>query len=774
MPRSLRQIACILVSVGMLGWASLASGNSVVVDRVTLNSPIPGTASTTRVNFRQGYAATPLVFVLVGDNNPDPSSLRVTNITTTGFDVVSYEPTGEDGPTNSEQIGYIAITPGTHTLSDGTVVEAGTLSVSSYQGRFVAGNSWQTLNFVTGFANTPALLLQTQGNNNGTLTPGTIAVPWMTSVSRNVSPTSAQVALERSETSTGNVTVPETMAYLAIDNSAAGTFTDNGGQAIAYQAVRTSDSITGWGTCATTGFATTLANPVVVANKSTRDGGDGGWLRRCSLSTSSVGFLVDEDRANDTDRAHTTEIASALAFSGPFDDLLVTGAWEAGNATVSSTNGATVAFTNVSFATPMTGVPLIFSQPTQPGAEPASIRVRNVTANGFQVAAVEPSGSGGAHESMVLDYIAMVPGSYELPDGSLFEAGFVDTSVVQGAGNVPGVKGWVNVTFVQPYTASPTFLAQVQSMANEPGADPSNPSVPWLTVAVASLSSASVSIALDRSEAAPGAVTFSERIGYLAFTADRHGTFLDALGSVITYDSRLAASAVRGYDDGCFAVPYTGPFAAVPLVIGHGTTRNGNNGGWLRRCGISNSTHSQHWDEDQSFDTERNHILEDVAQLAFSQSFAWLYEADINLDYTLLAVDDAISVTNPKSIPGAVMELTVQATNEGAAGTDADSVSLIVPVQTDTELFVGDLDGSGNPVIFVDGSAPHQSGLTWGGAGHISYSNDNGSTYTYTPPLSAEYDANVTHMRVAPSGKFTGVGPGSTPEFSVRYRVRIR
>ena len=59
-----------------------------------------------------------------------------------------------------------------------------------------------------------------------------------------------------------------------------------------------------------------------------RDGGDGGWVRRCSESSSSLGLTFDEDIDNDAERGHTTEaagiIAASTAFHANFDvDLLV-------------------------------------------------------------------------------------------------------------------------------------------------------------------------------------------------------------------------------------------------------------------------------------------------------------------------------------------------------------------------------------------------------------------------------------------------------------------
>jgi hypothetical protein len=57
----------------------------------------------------------------------------------------------------------------------------------------------------------------------------------------------------------------------------------------------------------------------VVATKNTRAGVDGGWLRRRDIATDSISLVIDEDRATDSDRSHTTEVAGVLLFSEPFD-----------------------------------------------------------------------------------------------------------------------------------------------------------------------------------------------------------------------------------------------------------------------------------------------------------------------------------------------------------------------------------------------------------------------------------------------------------------------
>jgi len=60
------------------------------------------------------------------------------------------------------------------------------------------------------------------------------------------------------------------------------------------------------------------AVPLVVAAQSSRNGGDGGWVRLHSVTSSEGKFVIDEDTACDTERMHTTEQVSVLAWSKAF------------------------------------------------------------------------------------------------------------------------------------------------------------------------------------------------------------------------------------------------------------------------------------------------------------------------------------------------------------------------------------------------------------------------------------------------------------------------
>ena len=126
--------------------------------------------------------------------------------------------------------------------------------------------------------------------------------------------------------------------------------------------------------------------------------------------------------------------------------------------------------------------------------------------------------------------------------------------------------------------------------------------------------------------------------------------------------------------------------------------------------------------------------------------------------------DPVNDVTDPKAVPGAVMEYSILVSNTGVSDTDNDSVVITDNVPPETKFCLADLAGGGSgPIRFIDGA--NASDLTYsftglGDAGDdLSFSNDNGATYTYSPTADADgCDSAITNFRVIPDGNFAGGG----------------
>ncbi|MEL6369887.1 MAG: hypothetical protein AAFR03_04115 [Pseudomonadota bacterium] len=276
----------------------------------------------TTVTFDRTFNTTPVVVVLATSQGGDPSDLRIRNITSSGFEVTPVEPPGNDGPHVSMTFHYVAMTPGVHILPTGETVVAGTHTTSTVQRAGVVGgpSGYDTVSFGTNLGANAAIVASIQTTNSETASiPGAPSTPWLSVVMDNPSATSVQMALERSEVASGTV-LTETIGYIAFPTGASGGFEDVTNTNVDWSASTTSNSVVGFdNACVTNSFTgSSFSSPRVVAGKVTRNGGDGGWFRRCSLSGTQIGLQVDEDIANDGERSHTNETASLLAFSRSF------------------------------------------------------------------------------------------------------------------------------------------------------------------------------------------------------------------------------------------------------------------------------------------------------------------------------------------------------------------------------------------------------------------------------------------------------------------------
>ena len=305
------------------------AGIYIEANQVTLNDTTT-TPTFTAVSFLQTYPTPPLVFVLPTNENTDPAAIRIRNVTTTGFEMAQVEPESQDGRSVPMTVDYIAMTEGVFTLPDGRTIEAGTHTTQTVQhGSGVpGGEGWDTVNYASTFAN-PSVLLQIQGfTNEYNNPPSTTSRPWLTASIQNVGNTSFETALERSEVNDGNpatINTDETIAYLAIDGDVQGSFAAQG-TTILYETIVSADNIQGWdnencagGVGQSVPFVNTYSvTPLAIGHTRRHDGGDGGWIRRCSIDATQIGLAYDEDIFRDGERNHTTEQASVLVFSEAF------------------------------------------------------------------------------------------------------------------------------------------------------------------------------------------------------------------------------------------------------------------------------------------------------------------------------------------------------------------------------------------------------------------------------------------------------------------------
>jgi len=266
--------------------------------------------------------------------------------------------------------------------------------------------------------------------------------------------------------------------------------------------------------------------------------------------------------------------------------------------------------------------PLIFTLPTTEGGQPSALRLKNITNDSFEVLQVEPSGNDGPHIPMTIHYIAIDSGEHYLPDGTKIVAGKISTIEQQASGST-GITptGWESISFANSFDNPPIVLGMIQTLNNEVGNIPTEPSVPFLTTVIDHIDENGFDIALERSQVKEGNVTNNETIAYMAIDNNKQG-IIKALQGDILYET-ASKDEVKGYNNGCYTYDYQNSYSDAPNVVSTKQTRRGSDGGWLRRCSLDSTQVGITVDEDQYYDSERGHISELAGIVVFEKDFSF-------------------------------------------------------------------------------------------------------------------------------------------------------
>lgn len=330
----------------------------------------------TRVRFLQEFPATPVVVAQPSNEDADPTALRVINVSPSSFDVLQVEApgcTGCTGANGTMTVHWIAAMPGAYRLrsvAGNTTVEvkAGTVSTTATQRNTASGfagwpaTAWQSVVFPADpppgmpagssapkFAAPPVLLTALQSwsaaNEGANLSPsgaqttltGT-SQPWATTVARNVTASGFDVALEVSEVDDDDVlpagfSSSEAIGWIAIQAGVSARLTPYGGGTaigLATGAGTATDACSNVDLSFPAGTTISVASLRGFSGKQSRADADGGWLRRCALSspatnTVRIATRVDEDADLDAERTHATaESTGNAVFGGDFSTTPVT------------------------------------------------------------------------------------------------------------------------------------------------------------------------------------------------------------------------------------------------------------------------------------------------------------------------------------------------------------------------------------------------------------------------------------------------------------------
>ncbi|MEM8488099.1 MAG: putative Ig domain-containing protein, partial [Bacteroidota bacterium] len=260
------------------------------IGSVTVDQPDSGTWHAVALN--NSYIDPVVVMGPPSFNGDNPVTIRVRNVTATGFEFQLDEWDYLDGTHGSETMSYMVVEAGSHMLLDGRRIAAGVTELTQ---------TFSTISYGQAFDNPPVVFSQIGSVNEATAA---------STRQRTVTVSSFEAQIEEEEGS-DNVHAQETVYWVAIDNGAS---TDG----MANEAGVTADVVEEQFHSIAFSQAYDAA-PVFLAAMQTADGGDTAVLRYQNLTASGVDVKVEEEQSANDEVGHTNEVVGYMVFNQPGD-----------------------------------------------------------------------------------------------------------------------------------------------------------------------------------------------------------------------------------------------------------------------------------------------------------------------------------------------------------------------------------------------------------------------------------------------------------------------
>ncbi len=252
------------------------------------------------------------------------------------------------------------------------------------------------------------------------------------------------------------------------------------------------------------------------------------------------------------------------------------------------------------------------------GAQPALIRVRNVTPNSFELKIQEWSCMDQSHNLSKVTYMVIESGVHELPDGSIVQAE-----------NSTGVNhNWTSVAFSDKFLNAPVLVSQAVTYN---GSDA-------ITVRIRNKDTGGFQMKLQEDEGSDGSHT-EEIVSWIAVSTGNY-----------TKGIKFESGAIGGITQNLTNLAFKQQYNDSPLFIGKMASYAGNNPAVMRydHSSLNGSGVNLQIQEEQCYDSEMNHVAEEVNYLVFDASGV-LYgtlepepvctNEDISITYTKVDAD---------------------------------------------------------------------------------------------------------------------------------------
>jgi len=241
----------------------------------------------------------PIVFIEpLSQNDAEPCHTRLRNVDFNSFEWKVEEWDYQDGshPT-SETVTYIVVESGTHSLTDGSLLQAG---------KVTGDENFESVSLSQPYSSDPVVLTKVQTTNDD--------MPCVTRV-QNVGTGGFEVMVQEEEDEGNHQN--EEIGYITFESGLSSTM-----DGITYETGRTPDSVThAWYTI---NFANTYAAAPLFAGWShTYNGGDPCGMRYQNLGTTSVQVFMEEEESSDSETDHADEGVSFVVFEESCDILAI-------------------------------------------------------------------------------------------------------------------------------------------------------------------------------------------------------------------------------------------------------------------------------------------------------------------------------------------------------------------------------------------------------------------------------------------------------------------
>jgi len=498
----------------VIGWFATLPGTYTVDGKKVIAGTITADHQWKQVNFPSSFSSTPvIVATIMSESDGDNSHIDLRNPSATGFQVRVEEDTSCDGRHTTENIGWIALEPGTYNIN----------SVKLIAGKVNANHNWATVSFPSSFSSTPTIVAEIMTENGGdnchvdlrnpsasgfqarveedigcdgphtTETIGWIAIQsgsgnpvnslsvGLVSPNDGASLTSSPIQLRARVTSDGSAVQGASVNFY-VDGSLKGTISSDSNGYSSYNFYPPSAKTYTWyaiakksgynpGTSETWGF-TYSPSGGAFRYQAGKISADHNWATVSFPSSfgSAPVIVAAIMTENDGDNSHIDlRNPSATGFQVRVEEdtscdgrhVTETIGWLAvesgvyvvdGKKIIAGTTTADHQWKQVTFPSSFSDTPVIVAViMTENGGDNCHIDLRNPSASGFQVRVEEDVGCDGPHTTETIGWIALEPGTYNINGAKLI------------AGKVNADHNWATVSFPSTFSSTPAIVAAIMT-----------------------------------------------------------------------------------------------------------------------------------------------------------------------------------------------------------------------------------------------------------------------------------------------------------------------